>query len=144
MRRDRVRCGRDHPARSRDRVQSERVVDDLLSLRGRGRTDLSRALAAAAQLGHVPAPEGGARDPDVRLPPHTKGADPLGPAAVLDGLHVLGTSTEPESVAAGRSLARLGHGGFRDHALRARAQTSRPFCPWRPRFSRHGHPGASG
>ena len=41
---------------------------------------------------------------------HTKGADPLGPAGTLDELHVLGTSTDPESVQAGRSLARRGHG----------------------------------
>ncbi len=113
---DRLRCGviafaadamilRD----PRDEVPSERVVDDLLSLRGHGRTDLSRALAAAAaQLEHVP--PGGRTAILMSDCLHTKGADPLGPAAVLDGLHVLGTSAEPESVAAGRSLARLGHG----------------------------------
>jgi hypothetical protein len=39
--------------------------------------------------------------------PHTKGGDPLGPAAALGGLHVLGTGVDPDSVAAGKALARL-------------------------------------
>ena len=73
---DRLRCGviafatdtmvlRD----PRDEVPSERVVDDLLSLRGHGTTDLARALrpprttrARATRRPH--------RDPDVRLPAH--------------------------------------------------------------------------
>jgi magnesium chelatase subunit D len=113
---DRLRCGviafatdtmvlRD----PRDDVPSERVVDDLLSLRGHGRTDLARALsAAAAQLEHVP--PGGRTAILMSDCLHTKGADPLGPAGGLDGLYVLGTSGEPESVEAGRALARRGHG----------------------------------
>jgi Mg-chelatase subunit ChlD len=113
---DRLRCGviafatdtmvlRD----PRNEVPSERVVDDLLSLRGHGRTDLARALAAAAtQLEHVP--PGGRTAILMSDCLHTKGADPLGPAGGLDGLHVLGTSADPDSVQAGRALARRGHG----------------------------------
>ena len=93
----------------RDEVPSERVVDDLLSLRGHGTTDLARALrAAATQLEHVP--PGGRTAILMSDCLHTKGADPLGPAGTLDGLHVLGTSADPESVEAGRALARRGHG----------------------------------
>ena len=93
----------------RDEVPSERVVDDLLSLRGHGTTDLARALrAAAAQLEHVP--PGGRTALLMSDCLHTKGADPLGPAGTLDGLHVLGTSADPESVEAGKALARRGHG----------------------------------
>jgi magnesium chelatase subunit D len=113
---DRLRCGvvafaadtmvlRD----PRNEVPSERVVDDLLSLRGHGRTDLARALAAAAaQLEHVP--PGGRTAILMSDCLHTKGADPLGPAGGLDGLHVLGTSADADSVQAGRALARRGHG----------------------------------
>jgi hypothetical protein len=93
----------------RDEVPSERVVDDLLSLRGHGTTDLARALrAAAAQLEHVP--PGGRTALLMSDCLHTKGADPLGPAGTLDGLHVLGTSADPDSIAAGKALARRGHG----------------------------------
>jgi magnesium chelatase subunit D len=93
----------------RDEVPSERVVDDLLSLRGHGTTDVARALrAAAAQLEHVP--PGGRTALLMSDCLHTKGADPLGPAGTLDGLHVLGTSADADSVEAGRALARRGHG----------------------------------
>jgi MoxR-like ATPase len=93
----------------RDEVPSERVVDDLLSLRGHGTTDLARALrAAAAQLEHVP--PGGRTALLMSDCLHTKGADPLGPACALDGLHVLGMSADPDSVEAGKALARRGHG----------------------------------
>jgi magnesium chelatase subunit D len=113
---DRLRCGviafatetmvlRD----PRDAAPSDRVVDDLLSLRGHGQTDLARALRAAAkQLEHVP--PGGRTAILLSDCLHTRGADPLGPAAALDGLHVLGTSIEPDSVHAGAALARRGHG----------------------------------
>jgi MoxR-like ATPase len=95
----------------RDEVPSERVVDDLLSLRGHGTTDLARALrTAAAQLEHV-AP-GGRTALLMSDCLHTKGADPLGPAGTLDGLHVLGTSADPESIEAGKALARRGHGSW--------------------------------
>jgi magnesium chelatase subunit D len=93
----------------RDEVPSERVVEDLLSLRGHGTTDLARALrAAAAQLEHVP--PGGRTALLMSDCLHTKGGDPLGPAGTLDGLHVLGTSPDPESIEAGKALARRGHG----------------------------------
>ena len=113
---DRLRCGviafgadtmvlRD----PRDEVPSEQVVDDLLSLRGHGRTDLARALAAAAvQLEHVP--PGGRTAILLSDCLHTKGGDPFGPAGALDGLHVLGTSDDRESISAGKALARRGHG----------------------------------
>jgi len=113
---DRLRCGviafagdtlvlRD----PRDEVPSERVVDDLLSLRGHGRTDLARALAAAAgQLEHVP--PGGRTAILLSDCLHTKGVDPLASAGALDGLHILGTSGAPDSIDAGRALARRGHG----------------------------------
>ena len=93
----------------RDEVPSERVVDDLLSLRGHGRTDLARALAAASgQLEHVP--PGGRTAILMSDCLHTSGVDPRGAAAVLDGLHVLGTSVDADSVDAGKALARRGHG----------------------------------
>jgi Mg-chelatase subunit ChlD len=113
---DRLRCGviafagdtlilRD----PRDEAPSEQVVDDLLSLRGHGRTDLAGALAAAArQLEHVP--PGGRTAILLSDCLHTKGADPLGPAGVLDALNVLGTSSDSDSIDAGKALARRGHG----------------------------------
>jgi hypothetical protein len=42
----------------------------------------------------------------------TRGADPLGPASAFDVLHVLGTSADPDAVAAGVALARRGNGRF--------------------------------
>jgi hypothetical protein len=93
----------------RAETPSERVVDDLLSLRGHGRTDVAAALRAAAeQLEHVP--PGGRTAILLSDGLHTKGADPLGPAGGLDCLHVLGTSAEPDAVAAGAALARRGNG----------------------------------
>src|SRR6185503_4479800 len=82
----------------------EAVVDELLSLRGEGRTDLALALrTAAAQLRREPASERLAIVlSDCRA---TTGSDPLAAAAGLDRGHVLGTSDEPDSVAAGRALA---------------------------------------
>ena len=113
---DRLRCGVIAFATDtmvlrdlRDGAPSERVVDDLLSLRGHGTTDLARALrAAAGQLEHVP--PGGRTAVLLSDCLHTKGADPLGPAAVLDCLHVLGTSTDAEAIRAGTMLARRGRG----------------------------------
>ena len=43
---------------------------------------------------------------------HTKGDDPLPAAGLLDCLHVLGTSAEPDAVAAGTALARRGGGRY--------------------------------
>ena len=87
------------------------VVDDLLSLRGHGRTDLARALRVAAeQLEHAPPGSRTALLLSDAL--HTKGADPRAAAASLDCLHVLGTSTDADAVAAGQALARRGRGRF--------------------------------
>jgi Mg-chelatase subunit ChlD len=87
------------------------VVDDLLSLRGHGRTDLARALRVAAdQLEH--APPGGRTAILLSDALHTKGADPRAAAGILDCLHVLGTSPETDAIAAGQALARRGRGRF--------------------------------
>ncbi len=87
------------------------VVDDLLSLRGHGRTDLARALRVAAeQLEHVP--PGGRTALLLSDALHTKGEDPLSAAAILDRLDVLGTSVEADSIAAGQALARRGRGRY--------------------------------
>jgi hypothetical protein len=85
------------------------IVEDLLDLRGRGTTDLALALRAARlQLDRV---EPGERVAillsDCRA---TAGGDPLPVAAGLDRLHVLGTSADPASVAAGQALAAKGSG----------------------------------
>jgi Mg-chelatase subunit ChlD len=87
------------------------VVDDLLSLRGHGTTDLARALhAAGEQLQRVPAGSRVAVLLSDGL--YTKGDDPLPAAGALDCLHVLGTSPAPDSVAAGHGLARGGRGTY--------------------------------
>jgi magnesium chelatase subunit D len=87
------------------------VVDDLLSLRGHGTTDLARALRAAAeQLESVP--PGGRTALLLSDALHTAGQDPLRAASGLDCLHVLGTSAEADSVAAGQALARRGQGRY--------------------------------
>ena len=87
------------------------VVDDLLSLRGHGTTDLARALRVAAELLERVAP-GGRTAVLLSDGLHTKGADPLPAAGLFDRLHVLGTSAEPESVAACTALARRGRGRY--------------------------------
>ena len=89
----------------------EAVVDELLSLRGKGRTDLALALrTAAAQLRREPASERLAIVlSDCRA---TAGSDPLAAVAGLDRVHVLGTSDEPDSVAAGRALAARARGRY--------------------------------
>lgn len=87
------------------------VVDDLLSLRGHGRTDVSRALQVAAeQLEHTP--PGGRAALLLSDALHTKGADPRPAAGALDCLHVLGTSPDGDAIAAGQALARRGRGRF--------------------------------
>ena len=95
----------------RSEVPSDRVVDDLLSLRGHGVTDLAGALrAAAAQLEQVaPGGRGAILMSDCL---HTRGGDPSGPAGAFDVLHVLGTSPDPDAVRAGTALARSGNGRF--------------------------------
>jgi magnesium chelatase subunit D len=87
------------------------VVDDLLSLRGHGTTDLARALRVAAELLER-VPPGGRTALLLSDGLHTKGADPLSAAGLLDCLHVLGTSAEPDSVSAATALARRGRGRY--------------------------------
>lgn len=86
------------------------LVAELLTLRGLGTTDLASALAAAAsQLGRAASPD--------RLTVlmsdclATAGSDPVASFRGVDRLHVLGTSLDPDSLAAGRALARRGGGG---------------------------------
>ena len=87
------------------------LVDDLLSLRGAGRTDLALALRTAArELGREPDAERLAIVlSDCR---RTTGRDPLEALAGLDRVDVLGTSDEPDAVAAGRLLARRARGRY--------------------------------
>ena len=88
------------------------VIGDILSLRGKGVTDLGLALRGARrQLGRA-----GARERVAVLLSDalsTEGEDPLKAMRGLDRLHVLGTSAESESVEAGRMLARVGGGRYR-------------------------------
>ena len=91
------------------REPSERVIDDLLSLRGHGVTDLARALqAASTQLEEVP--PGGRVAILMSDCIRTRGADPLGIAGAFDVLNVLVTSDDPDAVEAAAALARRGHG----------------------------------
>jgi len=89
----------------------DELVGELLTLRGLGTTDLGLALAAAAsQLQRAASPERLAVLMSDCLA--TAGADPLAQASLrgLERLHVLGTSLDPDSLAAGRALARRGGG----------------------------------
>jgi len=89
----------------------DELVGELLTLRGLGTTDLERALgAAASQLERAASPDRLAVLMSDCLA--TAGADPLTAASLrgVDRLHVLGTSVEPDSLAAGRALARRGGG----------------------------------
>lgn len=87
------------------------VVDDLLSLRGKGTTNLAVALRAAAQqLGRDPAAEKVALLLSDCLA--TEGDNPLDALAGIERLHVLGTSDEPEAVRAGQLLARRSGGRY--------------------------------
>jgi Mg-chelatase subunit ChlD len=89
----------------------EKLVDDLLSLRGQGRTDLALALrTAAAELAREPAAERLAIVlSDCRA---TAGADPLGALGGLNRVDVLGTTGDPDAVRAGRTLAGRAGGRF--------------------------------
>ena len=92
-----------------ERRPPDALVGDLVSLRGHGTTDLSAALsAAAAQLSRATTPDRLAVLMSDCL--HTAGADPLTCLAGIDRLHVLGTSPDDDSLAAGRALARRGAG----------------------------------
>ncbi len=88
------------------------VVDDILSLRGHGVTDLGLALRTAAQE-----LTGAGRSTRVAIVLSdviaTTGSDPRHAARGIDHVHVLGTSEAPESVAAGRALAKAGGGRHR-------------------------------
>ncbi len=88
------------------------VLDDLLSLRGRGETDLSLALRSARrELGRAQATDRVAvLLSDAKA---TTGADPLGALRGIDRLHVLCTSEDPEAVEAAAALARAGGGQLR-------------------------------
>ena len=87
------------------RAPPSALVDDLLSLRGKGRTDLALALrTAAAELAREPAAERLAIVlSDCRA---TAGDDPLHALAGLDRVDVLGTDDDPEAVAAGQAPCR--------------------------------------
>jgi hypothetical protein len=87
------------------------LVDDLMSLRGRGRTDLALALRTAArELAAARAAERLAIVlSDCRA---TAGADPLAATRGLDRVDVLGTSADADAVDAGRALARRGRGRY--------------------------------
>ncbi|MGI8714134.1 MAG: vWA domain-containing protein, partial [Solirubrobacteraceae bacterium] len=87
------------------------VVNDLLSLRGHGRTDLARALREAARQLERVAP-GGRTALLMSDALHTAGPDPVSAAGALDCLHVLGTSAKPDAGAAGKALARRGRGRY--------------------------------
>jgi magnesium chelatase subunit D len=87
------------------------VIDDLLSLRGHGTTDLARALRVAAQQLET-VPPGGRTALLLSDALHTAGEDPRSAAGGLDCLHVLGTSPAPDAVVAGTALARRGGGRF--------------------------------
>jgi MoxR-like ATPase len=81
------------------------LVDDILTLRGKGTTNIAVALRAAAQqLRRAPTSE------QVTLLLSdclaTVGDDPLSALAGIERLHVLGTSTDADAVSAGRALAR--------------------------------------
>ncbi len=78
---------------------------------GTGRPTSTRALRVAAEQLESVAP-GGREAILLSDGLHTKGADPLAAAGLIDTLHVLGTSSEPEAVAAGSALARRGRGRF--------------------------------
>jgi MoxR-like ATPase len=94
------------------RRPTDRVLNDLLTLRGKGETDLSLAFRAARrELGRA-----GARERVAVLlsdGKSTTGADPLRALRGVDRLHVLGTCDDDESVQCGERLARAGRGQFR-------------------------------
>jgi Mg-chelatase subunit ChlD len=87
------------------------LVDDLLSLRGKGRTNLALALKTAArELAREPAAEGLAIVlSDCRA---TAGGDPLGALAGLERVHVLCTAADEDAVAAAQALAARARGRY--------------------------------
>jgi Mg-chelatase subunit ChlD len=99
------------------------LVDDLMSLRGRGRTDLALALRTAAR--ELAGARGAERRAillsDCRA---TAGGDPLAATGGLDRVDVLGTSADPDAVAAGRALARRARGRFEPATRHAELQAA--------------------
>lgn len=94
------------------RRKPEQLIGDVLSLRGRGVTDLALALRGARrELGKASARERVAILLSDAIA--TEGADPVTALKGVDRLHVLGTSDEPESVEAGKLLALRGGGRYR-------------------------------
>lgn len=94
------------------RRSPEDVVSDVLSLRGKGVTNLALALRAARrQLGKAAAAERVVVLLSDGLA--TEGDDPRVALRGIDRLHVVGTSDEAQSVDAGRALARQGGGRYR-------------------------------
>jgi magnesium chelatase subunit D len=89
----------------------EALIDELLSLRGRGRTDLALALRTASrELAKTPSAEKLALVlSDCRA---TAGGDPLAALSGLDRVDVLGTSADEDAVAAGRTIASRGRGRY--------------------------------
>ncbi|HLH68484.1 MAG TPA: AAA family ATPase [Candidatus Dormibacteraeota bacterium] len=89
----------------------EQLVDDILSLRASGTTDLALALrTAATQLAAARASERVAVVMSDCLA--TVGGDPLAALGGIDRVHVLGTSREPESVRRCRELAQRAGGRY--------------------------------
>jgi magnesium chelatase subunit D len=87
------------------------LVDDLLSLRGKGRTDLALALRTAGrQLARDPASERLAIVMSDCRP--TAGGDPLEALSGLDRVDVLGTSDDADAVEAGKRLANRARGRY--------------------------------
>jgi MoxR-like ATPase/Mg-chelatase subunit ChlD len=88
------------------------IVDDILTLRGRGETDLGLALSSA----RVELERTSARERVVILlsdAKHTTGQSPELLARGVDRLHVLATADDPETIERATALARAGRGEWR-------------------------------
>jgi hypothetical protein len=94
-----------------ERRPPEALIDELLSLRGRGRTNLALALRTGAhELAKRPSAERLVLVlSDCRA---TTGDDPLAALGGLDRVDVLGTSADADAVAAGRTIASRGRGRY--------------------------------
>jgi hypothetical protein len=88
------------------------LVDDLLSLRGSGTTDLVGALRAAA--GVLDAAPAGSERVVILLSDcmATVGGDPLTALAGIDRVHVVARGGAADAEAAGRALAGRGGGRY--------------------------------
>jgi hypothetical protein len=97
------------------------LVGDVLALRGSGTTDLALALATAGrQLARAPAGERLVLLLSDCLA--TAGSDPLHRVAGLGPVHVLGSTTDPDAVQAGTTLAHRSGGRY----LRVESPTALP------------------